>query len=172
VVIPPPVTDLDIALTCADSDSDGIPDILESYFGISDPNGDADGDGMTNLEELNLGTDPQSPDNVDGDGDGCVNLKKVSPGNYEGELSSSEQTGGRRDGANQWDFFDPDKSVGSERIHRVGDILAVGNHYHLNDADYNRSYVGPNDWNLGPPDGLINIEDVLFARAAYFNDCS
>ncbi|MBT8137888.1 MAG: hypothetical protein KJO54_12795 [Gammaproteobacteria bacterium] len=60
----------------ADDDEDGLPNVYETLFGL-DPNnmadaaGDLDGDGLTNLEEYNLGTDPTETD-TDGDtlGDG------------------------------------------------------------------------------------------------------
>jgi len=49
-----------------DSDSDGIPDAWEIAHGLdplrNDVNEDPDGDGRTNLEEYNAGTDPQIDD--------------------------------------------------------------------------------------------------------------
>lgn len=54
-----------------DSDSDGMGDFYETSNGlnknVNDSGGDADLDGLTNLEEHDLGTDPQ---NADSDGDG------------------------------------------------------------------------------------------------------
>jgi len=53
-----------------DSDGDGIPDNWEYfYFGTIgiDPNADPDGDGLTNLQEYQAGTNPRNPD-TDGDG--------------------------------------------------------------------------------------------------------
>ncbi|WP_038161196.1 Ig-like domain-containing protein, partial [Verrucomicrobium sp. BvORR106] len=50
-----------------DADSDGLPDWLEA-LGVTDPNGDNDGDGLTNLDEYSLhGTDALQAD-ADGDG--------------------------------------------------------------------------------------------------------
>ena len=47
-----------------DSDNDGMPDAWEATYGLSvgsdDSNGDLDGDGLTNLQEYQLGTDPKS----------------------------------------------------------------------------------------------------------------
>lgn len=53
-----------------DSDSDGLPDLWEmSFFENLDasPGSDGESDGLTNLEELNAGTDPTVAD-TDGDG--------------------------------------------------------------------------------------------------------
>ncbi len=55
----------------ADKDEDGMSDQWETNYGLNpddpgDASGDLDGDGLTNLEEFNLGTDPTSAD-TDGD---------------------------------------------------------------------------------------------------------
>ncbi len=54
-----------------DSDGDGMPDSWEIDNGLDpytdDANEDPDGDGLTNLKEYQLGTDPNNPD-TDGDG--------------------------------------------------------------------------------------------------------
>ena len=52
----------------ADTDSDGIPDIWETTYGFkqddpSDRDSDADGDGMSNIEEYIAGTNPTDPEN-------------------------------------------------------------------------------------------------------------
>jgi hypothetical protein len=56
---------------CVDWDGDGLPDDWEIKHGLNpwlnDANLDSDGDGLTNLEEYELGTDPFNPD-TDGDG--------------------------------------------------------------------------------------------------------
>jgi hypothetical protein len=56
-----------------DRDGDGLPDWYEDLYDFLDPNNpadaaeDFDGDGLTNLEEFEAGTDPSNPD-TDGDG--------------------------------------------------------------------------------------------------------
>ena len=45
-------------LPLADANQNGLPDAWESIYGISDPNGDADGDGATNIQEYRAGTNP------------------------------------------------------------------------------------------------------------------
>ncbi len=45
-----------------DADGDGMPDAWESDNGVSDPNADADSDGLSNLAEYQKGTDPTDPD--------------------------------------------------------------------------------------------------------------
>lgn len=60
----------DLSLAANDSDSDGLPDWWETYYfgDLSHASGgDADGDGLTNLEEWQRGTNPFSTDS-DGDG--------------------------------------------------------------------------------------------------------
>ena len=44
--------------TLADADGDGIPDSWETTYGLGDPLGDADADGLLNREEYQAGTDP------------------------------------------------------------------------------------------------------------------
>jgi hypothetical protein len=41
-----------------DSNQNGLADDWESYYGLTDPNGDPDGDGLNNLTEQNAGSDP------------------------------------------------------------------------------------------------------------------
>jgi len=37
--------------------------------------------------------------------------------------------------------------------------------------DTDRTLVGPNAWNLGPPNGLQRINDILHEVHQYFHDC-
>ena len=47
-----------IPAATVDSNSNGLSDAFERAFGLTDPNSDADGDGINNLTEQNAGTDP------------------------------------------------------------------------------------------------------------------
>jgi len=114
---------------------------------------------------------------VDSDGDGCPDA------NEQQTAVGSQASGGRRDANNPWDYFNPTK----DHLNRVDDILAVVNQYFKDDADANpglppyaagynpgtdRTPLGPNAWNLGPPNGQQRVGDILAAVNQYFHDCS
>ena len=42
-----------------DADNDGIPDFWEEKHDVDDPDGDPDNDGLTNVDEYELRTDPK-----------------------------------------------------------------------------------------------------------------
>jgi polyhydroxybutyrate depolymerase len=116
---------------------------------------------------------------LDTDGDGCPDVKELqtAPG--------SEFSGGRRDPNNPWDYWNPTH----DGKNRSNDILAVMQHYHQDkylpsppnppntpnpqyDPATDRTYIGPNPWNLGPPDGVISSQDILLIMKQYHQDCS
>lgn len=83
--------------------------------------------------------------------------------------------GGQRDPDNPWDYFNPT----ADGENRVDDILAVlGRYFHragtgsLYSDRYDRTYEGPNEWNLGAASGQILIDDVINALNSYFHDCA
>ncbi len=113
----------------------------------------------------NTPTPTKQPAPGDTDGDGCPDADENGP---------DEFLGGRRDYRNPWDYFNPT----NDGLNRIDDVLAVVDHYFLREGEpgydggkYDRSYVGPNDWNLGPPDGQVLVDDVLHAVKSYFHDC-
>ena len=123
---------------------------------------DTDGDGLRDFTELlTYGTDYLNPDT---DGDGCTESQELGP---------DEKLGGRRDPTNPWDYFNPTGDLQN----RVDDILAVVYHFGegLGDPGYSTAYdrtgVGPDPWNLGPPDGLIRVGDILAIVQQYQHDC-
>ena len=64
----------------ADDDNDGMPDIFEAFYGlnvlVNDALDDADSDGVSNLAEYTLGTNPNvaNSDTIDSDGDGVKDV--------------------------------------------------------------------------------------------------
>jgi hypothetical protein len=84
--------------------------------------------------------------------------------------------------ANAYDYFNPT----SDGMNRVDDIVKVVNQYFKDDNDANpglppyapgynpgtdRTVLGPNQWNLGPPNGTQRVVDILNIVKQYFHDC-
>lgn len=110
----------------------------------------------------------------DFDGDGCADIE---------ELGTNQALGGQRDSTNQFDYMNPTH----DGMNRVDDILAVVQQYFRDDNDsspgsppyvqgydpgVDRSLLGPNPWNLGPPNGQIRADDILHSIHSYFHDCA
>jgi len=69
-----------------DSDGDGLTDVQEAILGTDPFNVDTDGDGLTDGEEVNqLGTDPLSEDS---DGDGLSDAMEISVGSSNDSVDS------------------------------------------------------------------------------------
>lgn len=66
----------EIDLDAGDHDNDGMPDIWEETWAITNPNADEDADGLSNLEEFQSKTFPNNPDS---DGDGTFDGVDDSP---------------------------------------------------------------------------------------------
>jgi hypothetical protein len=138
---------------------------------------DVDDDGTSETEDVvdvidltcdTAFTPPES------DGDGCHDFS---------EIGSDEGRGGRRDNGNPNDYFNPT----DDNENRIDDVLAVITQYFDDDDDGNpglppyaagydpdtdRTALGPNQWNLGPPNGEQRIDDVLAIIYQYFHDCA
>ncbi len=104
----------------------------------------------------------------DTDGDGCPDTKEMQT------ALGSEHSGGRRSFLNPSDYFNPTHDAHNG----VDDIMLVAAHYGKNtgdagySTDYDRMYIGPNAWNLGPPNGQIRVDDVLLQLRQYNHDCA
>jgi hypothetical protein len=142
---------------------------------------DGSGTGLTNVTN-SPASDELYPDwrrvsglhPADYDGDGCPDSKEGGP---------NELAGGRRNPQNPHDYFNPS----ADGVNRVDDILLVVQAYFDDDSDgnpglppyepgynpdYDRTYVGPLAWNLGPPNGLQRVDDILNQVKQYFHDCA
>lgn len=94
------VTEDGITIDYPDSDGDGIADILEAILGTDPSKIDTDDDGLTDYQELNItGTDPTDYDSVekriadadaDCDGDGVSNLEEIELGTDPQVLDSDD----------------------------------------------------------------------------------
>ena len=154
-----------------DSDGDGLTNEYEVAQDCLDPlvddgAADPDGDGLSNLDEFGLGTDPCE---VDTDQDGCSDGEEVAP-------KSEAAFGGGRNPLYFWDFFDPtrNKAVGFTdflalvaRNHAVGDptIDPLSDPppppaYHTR-FDRGGQIPGGNLWEEQPANGSIGFSDFL-----------
>jgi hypothetical protein len=101
----------------------------------------------------------------DTDGDGCPDAK---------EQGMNQMLGGRRNFLNPWDYFNPTH----DGKNRIDDILAVIQHFGKNlgdpgyDTKYDRTALGPNSWNLGPPNGQIRVADIIAEIRQFGHDCA
>lgn len=176
-----------------DTDGDGMADGYEVAHACLDPlvyerSADADADGLQNILEFNLGSDPCVSDT---DGDGCADGEEYPIG-YDG-----------LDRWDVYDvpapaFADPTPNGPKDRLVDMGDVLAVlfyvfaddNGPLNANGVDYDSDKDGdgnedgisfdrstspsPNPpWDAGPPNGIIDMSDVLAALAQSFVvDCS
>jgi hypothetical protein len=104
----------------------------------------------------------------DADGDSCLDKQEAQ---YQ---AGTELYGGRRDPTNPWDYMNPSH----DGQNRMDDVLAVVGAYFIDagnpayNPDTDRTSVGPNAWNLGRPNGLQRIDDVVNIVKQYFHDCA
>lgn len=112
----------------------------------------------------------------DSDGDGCPNGREIVQG------FGAQNSGGNRDSKNPHDYFNPTH----DGENRIDDVLAVVGQYFKDDDDGNpglppyepgynpdtdRTALGPNASNLGPPNGQQRLDDILAIIKQYFHDC-
>jgi len=183
----------------SDQDNDGLSECQEIELGTNPNNPDTDNDNLNDGQEISLGTNPLNNDTdsdgikdgtevngftlpngiknltnnsfvytnpllIDTDGDGCKDGK---------EIGNDQTQGGKRDPTNPWDYFNPQY----DGMNRIEDIVAVVTQYYIDVGHPNytdrtdRTFIGPNLWNLGPPDGEQRIEDIVNAVNSYYHDC-
>jgi alkaline phosphatase D len=104
---------------------------------------------------------------ADSDGDGCSDAQ---------ERGNDETLGGRRDATNRWDFFDGTRD-GAVTFADVQALIgklgaAAGNEDY--DPVYDRSAPaeGADAWALGPPDGVIGVDDLFSMVAQMGHSCT
>ena len=128
---------------------------------------------------------------IDSDSDGCTDAQELQA------TAGSEVDGGRRNPKSFWDFFDVPTGQPFERNRSVdiGDIGAVVAHFGatrdpaptkeeaLAEAlttpidlttyhpAYDRTALGPNPWNPGPPNGEVSIQDIALVVAQFGHSC-
>ncbi|MCH7579508.1 MAG: SGNH/GDSL hydrolase family protein [Chloroflexi bacterium] len=150
-----------------DSDHDGLADVVEAQLGSDPDMADTDGDGLEDgLEILVYGSDVFDPDT---DGDGC------SDG---AETSDNASQGGLRDPLNPWDFYDVAGFGGGPPdgvVDLANDLLGVIQHYSPTgaapyDVRFDRGpSSGPNPWNMSAPDGVIDLPNDFLGIVLQFN---
>ncbi|MBB1296296.1 leucine-rich repeat domain-containing protein [Pseudoalteromonas sp. SR41-7] len=101
-----------------DDDNDGMSDEYELENGLDPSNAydagyDYDGDGLTNLEEMTLGTNPQSSDT---DGDGLTDGQEITLGTNPA-LSDSDN-----DGVSDYEDAEPNNSNVTAHVKTIGEL--------------------------------------------------
>jgi len=139
-----------------------------------------------------IGPATSTPPPADNDGDGCTDAQERGP---------NQEVGGRRSDANFWDFFDtPDgRGTRNKTIDLLGDTFRVAGRFGANDAigsapinrntdplsvspgvpayhpafDRSPPAVGTDPWDMGPPDGIVDLLVDIFGVADQFgHDCT
>jgi hypothetical protein len=127
--------------------------------------------GVLHCADVNCGAN-------DFDGDGCQDAQEEMTAN------GTEFGGGRRDPKDPWDYFNPT----GDGMNRIDDVLAVVDQYLVNEflpsppnppntpnpaytSRTDRTYSGPNLWNLGLPNGRQNVDDIVAALNSFMHDC-
>ncbi|MCQ8891738.1 leucine-rich repeat domain-containing protein, partial [Pseudoalteromonas carrageenovora] len=127
-----------------DDDNDGMSDEYELENGLDPLNAydagyDYDGDGLTNLEEMTLGTNPQSSDT---DGDGLTDSQEITLGTNPA-LSDSDN-----DGVSDYEDAEPNNSSVTTLVKTIGELefesavieQCIKNDYALEESVYSVDY--------------------------------
>ncbi|MCB1615892.1 MAG: hypothetical protein KDI30_07740, partial [Pseudomonadales bacterium] len=149
----------------SDTDSDGMPDEWEGdnglNVGVDDSAANADTDGLTNLQEYQAGTDPQSDDtDLDGTNDD-VDIAPLDPVN-----SADLDEDGMPDGwesansLNDADSLDASVDSDSDGLSNLYEYL-VGTARTNPDTDNDGTFDGADIWPLDPTRGLDDDRDGL-----------
>jgi hypothetical protein len=113
---------------------------------------------------------------LDADLDGCADPQ---------EEGANEHAGGERNPKSFWDFFD---TPARDRRVTVGDIAAVvGRFGSSGDANvdpmsaspaapayhtaFDRTLVGADPWDSGPPNGSVSVQDITLVAAQFGHTC-
>lgn len=122
----------------------------------SDPDLDLD----TTGDETSAGTDPCDKDT---DGDGCADGEETQP---------NEFTGGDRDPLSPYDFYDVNgtKRIDGADIGLVRFNFNSGGPTPPEDVIYDRS-AGAHPWAPGPPNNMINAQDIGLVRSSFNHNC-
>ena len=127
-----------------DDDNDGMSDEYELENGLDPLNAydagyDYDNDGLTNLEEMTLGTNPQSSDT---DGDGLTDSQEITLGTNPA-LSDSDN-----DGVSDYEDAEPNNSNVTAHVKTIGELefenavieQCIKNDYALEESVYSVDY--------------------------------
>jgi hypothetical protein len=168
-----------------DDDADGVLDASDNCprtLGNPDQT-DVDGDGA------GVPCDNDDADS-DFDDDGCRD------GSEQRTTFGTQSTGGRRNHKNFWDFFDvwvqtppmsgiwtKNKVVDTDEIFAIAARFATAGNpldnpltpptsktgYHV---AYDRTFAGPDQWDLSGPNGAIGVDEVFWAASQFAHNCS
>jgi hypothetical protein len=129
-------------------------------------------------------TPTNTPVKPDKDGDGCPDFRETQP-------KSLASLGGGRDPNNVWDWFDtpnPNATPLKDRAINIDDLFRIVARFSATGDEtidprslppktgyhtaYDRSYVdGANNWDMGPANGTIDIDDVYLLASQFGHFC-